>query len=375
MSAFASRETLLFGLINKIYNCKKIDELKTSVLDGIYRLIPYQSAAFFLVNPESMQYKDPVFRDLDPGLFYRYAEYYESKDIYKKEVFSRGMPAVDRSSDYMEYRRWEKNEHRTDFLLPQGIYNIACLQIVGNGKLVGEVSLHRNERQPDFSNEEMEIINVLHEPVSSAFTRFRLQSQRDFLMEIIEKIHLQENAGYILMDSSFNIINYNKLAASLFDNNADGKIFAVHLREQFRRLIKDKGDHLFSGLYENHYEVSAFGKIKYRTAFISDRHGREFFLTLIENVHENVAFHNLSRCSLTRREKEIAELILRGKSNFEICRQLYISENTLKTHIKQLYNKLNVKNRAEMAYRVYLGKNESDIGVFREPDGKGHPAG
>jgi two-component system, NarL family, nitrate/nitrite response regulator NarL len=53
--------------------------------------------------------------------------------------------------------------------------------------------------------------------------------------------------------------------------------------------------------------------------------------------------------SLTRREKEILLLISEGISNKQIADQLYISENTVKNHLKNLLEKLELENRVQLA--------------------------
>ncbi len=59
---------------------------------------------------------------------------------------------------------------------------------------------------------------------------------------------------------------------------------------------------------------------------------------------------------LTRREREILQLVARGLGNKEIANKLYISENTVKTHIRHILEKLNLNNRAEAAaYAVRTG--------------------
>lgn len=47
---------------------------------------------------------------------------------------------------------------------------------------------------------------------------------------------------------------------------------------------------------------------------------------------------------LTKREKEILQLITEGLTNIQIAEKLYISIDTVDTHRKNLYSKLNVKN-------------------------------
>lgn len=58
---------------------------------------------------------------------------------------------------------------------------------------------------------------------------------------------------------------------------------------------------------------------------------------------------------LTRREKEILLLIGDGFSNKKIAEQLFISENTVKNHIKNLLEKLELENRVQLA--VYAIKH------------------
>lgn len=51
--------------------------------------------------------------------------------------------------------------------------------------------------------------------------------------------------------------------------------------------------------------------------------------------------------TVTTREREILELMAKGRSNREIAEALYISENTVKTHVSNVYQKLDVNDRTE----------------------------
>ncbi|MEX2284860.1 MAG: response regulator transcription factor [Gemmatimonadota bacterium] len=50
---------------------------------------------------------------------------------------------------------------------------------------------------------------------------------------------------------------------------------------------------------------------------------------------------------LTPRELEILQLIARGLSNREIASQLFVSENTVKTHSSRVFDKLNARRRTQ----------------------------
>ncbi len=51
---------------------------------------------------------------------------------------------------------------------------------------------------------------------------------------------------------------------------------------------------------------------------------------------------------LTAREEEVLEVLLMGKSNRQIARELFISENTVKTHARNIYLKYGVSGRTEL---------------------------
>jgi LuxR family transcriptional regulator of csgAB operon len=51
--------------------------------------------------------------------------------------------------------------------------------------------------------------------------------------------------------------------------------------------------------------------------------------------------------SLTKREKEIMRLLGHGASNLEIADELFVSENTVKTHLHNIFKKINAKNRLQ----------------------------
>jgi DNA-binding NarL/FixJ family response regulator len=50
---------------------------------------------------------------------------------------------------------------------------------------------------------------------------------------------------------------------------------------------------------------------------------------------------------LTRRELEILQLVAEGHSNAELARMLWVTEQTIKFHLSNIYRKLDVSNRTE----------------------------
>lgn len=55
------------------------------------------------------------------------------------------------------------------------------------------------------------------------------------------------------------------------------------------------------------------------------------------------------RAELSQREMDVLALLIKGRSNKEISSALFVSEDTVKAHLKTLFVKLNVRDRTEAA--------------------------
>lgn len=72
---------------------------------------------------------------------------------------------------------------------------------------------------------------------------------------------------------------------------------------------------------------------------------KEVFVPQPEDLAINE--EELRKLKLTNREHEILQLVAKGHSNSEIAEILFLSLSTVKTHISNLYVKMDVKRRAQ----------------------------
>ncbi|MCO6425753.1 helix-turn-helix transcriptional regulator [Sinorhizobium meliloti] len=68
---------------------------------------------------------------------------------------------------------------------------------------------------------------------------------------------------------------------------------------------------------------------------------------------------------LTMRETQILDLICVGMQNKIIADRLGLSENTVKVHVRNIYKKMNVRNRTEAAARYF--RSDADHASLRTP--------
>jgi len=82
---------------------------------------------------------------------------------------------------------------------------------------------------------------------------------------------------------------------------------------------------------------------------------KEVYVTRNENFVLDTSL--VSQLELSKRELEILSLLAQGHSNQEIAAKLFVSLSTVKTHIQNLFEKLDVKRRiqaVEKAKRLNL---------------------
>lgn len=66
------------------------------------------------------------------------------------------------------------------------------------------------------------------------------------------------------------------------------------------------------------------------------------------------SFQKKSHNDLTQRENEVLDLLSKGKSYASIADELCLSINTIKTHVKNIYEKLQVSSKEELINRKTL---------------------
>ena len=71
-------------------------------------------------------------------------------------------------------------------------------------------------------------------------------------------------------------------------------------------------------------------------------------LKIKKEVMEQVEVETLDFSKLTRQEKVVAELAGQGLSNREIGEELCISESTVKKHMSNIFEKLEISSRKEL---------------------------
>ncbi len=166
--------------------------------------------------------------------------------------------------------------------------------------------------------------------------------------------------------------DWDDAAAQLKDNTPDVVVLDINLEEekdgiQLAKLINEKY-HLPFLFLTAHSDKNTLQKAKEVNpgGYIVKPYNERTIAASIEialsnyyaaankkfpSITEHLINKNLPE-ALSEREMDILKLVYEGVSNNQIAVQLFISINTLKTHLKNIYLKLDVNNRYSVIVKV-----------------------
>ncbi len=82
---------------------------------------------------------------------------------------------------------------------------------------------------------------------------------------------------------------------------------------------------------------------------------RETFESLFSKTKEIIESRVIFRKLLTPAETRVVDLVCKGFKNKEVAEKLFVSESTVKSHLNNIYKKLNINNRMQLM-NLYLAE-------------------
>ena len=111
----------------------------------------------------------------------------------------------------------------------------------------------------------------------------------------------------------------------------------LHCFVGYSRLLKGLSDEFIKNRYPHFFDLFNEYKERYYNGW----------LAILNAIGENELPH-----SLTKRERDVAELAVEGKRNVEISEELFISENTVRAHLRSIYQKLDIDRRTKLVKKL-----------------------
>lgn len=162
----------------------------------------------------------------------------------------------------------------------------------------------------------------------------------------------------LIVDGQRRLQPYNKRAIALFESEGlRGDLLASRPTHPLAVLISDVLALAAEDISERTISFPSGRRYRVEPSRRSEKGMDRWLMLLVSPTEErrSESGASLDTFGFTRREIEVARLLLAGDSTEEMCETLSISRETLKTHTHRLFAKSGTRNRAEFVAKI-LGR-------------------
>lgn len=342
-------------LISAAYECLSFTEFLKLAIFKLHELIHYESGMFFCAISRDCSFFKPYAGDgekpqYEKQPFLQREEYLKQKE----EEGAGGEALVYKALDYKEGAVLVKSEPRSDFLAVQEDFHIACVRIVYKGQFMGEIYLHRSKHMPDFDEEDMFTLRLLQPHISIVF----------HIIHTVAAVRALETEGgrlskkgLLLLDEELSLISGNAVGYEMLKaSTVFGSSVLYHVKELCEDMLSEaRGS---APLFRSERMKTGCGGVLVDAVFYkrsgAKKCGQFFLFMEYEDGEQAVADYKFK---FTKREMDIIDGIIQGKNNAQLADALGVSENTVKTHIRNIYRKAGANNRTELAYILMMSQS------------------
>lgn len=169
------------------------------------------------------------------------------------------------------------------------------------------------------------------------------------------RLALEMHPELVLMDVHMPVLGGVSALKAIKASAPDIKVVMLTVSEDdavLMEAVKSGADgYLYKHLHAEEFLDSLRGLRRGEAAI-----ARKAATSLMKTLTQDTASPAGAKSHLTGRELEVLRLVARGLSNKAIASQLTLSENTIKYHLKNVLQKLNVQNRTEaVSYAIGQG--------------------
>lgn len=336
------------------YKASTFTELLKYVIINLHDLVMYESGMFFCGISQDCSFFKPYVKSNDQN---KMEDYYRKQEFPDMEEYLKGNEQtsfceetlVYRASDYRKGKIQVVNEPRNQFLTSQEDYHIVCIRIVNDDQFLGEIYFHRALDKPDFDQEDLFLLELLQPHISNIFGFIHANTTIRYL-EANEQFRAQK--GICIFDREMNLSGGNVAGldmlkwVTIFNSSV-----LYHIKEACNEILKNEEPPCNGMAKYFHYSLKLGNGILNYIIYYScnSAKNKPEFINVMEYVSAGQAMDDY-KFKFTKREADVIDGLLQGNTNIQISNQLNISENTVRSHVKNVYQKTGVNNRTQLTY-------------------------
>ena len=243
-----------------------------------------------------------------------------------------------------------------EFLLPMGLHDsIETNFSVRNRNLRGVFSIHRSNDKTNFSSDELSLIRLFQPHFGNVFKDYGKEININRILNVLENYNC---IGIGCFDDKLNFIGCNNTYHQYMADHNFPDLSNNPISNCFRSLCRQLNQSgSISGRNIEYKMENSPLFLEVTKTKLQDGPENECFACLFFDLSYMMdrTISQISRdFSLTGREIDVFNLLLRGYSNEQIAATLFVSVPTVKKHLVSIYSKMNIKSQKQILEKIHF---------------------
>lgn len=336
---------------------KNNNDFQQHVLNLLHEIFGFQHVNFNLINHKLETFNSRLC-NITENARELYYDYYHKTDVFSPKTSynlwtSKNVITI---SDIMPISQFENTEFYLDFLRKDRLYYELVLPLKANNRVIGGIGVFKQKDEENFSNRDIAILGRLNEFISNDLWSYLEFSNIQKECQTYYNCFDETPTGIIILDRNLSIKRYNRTAETFASKLHAGNSPHSSIQQFIYEVISKFSDQINNPqvditFYHKTYKINIMlnlissvceGMDSVYMIFITEENANKLALTDAQRGNYN----------LTAREAEVLSLVKDGLSNEEIAEKLFISAHTVKSHMENIFKKLQVKNRTAALSKI-----------------------
>jgi DNA-binding CsgD family transcriptional regulator len=295
--------------------------------------------------------------------------YWRYDPLYSVQFSPEPNNRVFKTDDIIPYSQLKKLDYYREYLQSINWFGELVIRLCNNNGFWGAMSISRSPKQPHFNRNDVSKAKFLLPYLIHTFEATTFLSKIKWERKLFEQWLESSHEGIIFLDTKLQPVMYNRMAKKLCHTLSGLKpellsayqnteiTLPQSIVEDCRCLVNLQD----SNTYFSHNRI------------IKTKNGQKYYIKykFIHQIWENnnlpclvIYINELAKnddeagvivlriCDLSEREETIAHYTGLGMTNKEIGKKLGISQFTVQSHLRNIFEKMGIKSRAQLANLV-----------------------
>lgn len=290
---------------------------------------------------------------LSETFLHRYEERGRPDDPVLDFVMEHQLPV---DSGRLPAERW-RSSGAHEVLSAEGLAHSLEAPLTGSGAVIGTINFARSGQGAAFSEGELTAARFVSEHLSLAMERARRYEALGERASLLQGTLEQFPQGVLVNDLQGASLFANRQACELLGGRANAPTAS-----RMHELVSDAiGEFIAEERHASTVNVrdAATGRRVILKSYLSVPH--DAVVTMVYECPDDEASALPAWDVLSPREQEIATFVSQGLTTRQIAAKAFVSENTVKQHLKRIFAKTDVHSRAELVQLIWAAKHGGPV--------------